>query len=370
MKAFISALLVKRALRTSTFAALFLGLVAMAPLHAETGVKPHDERTSKQVAMEKLHNTLSAGRSSPTYSVNSERDALVTGTELLSDGGFEGGFYGGSTYGTSGVSGPWTWSNSPVYLNPIWQNTGAVLARTGNFMVYFNPIGPSTARLYQTVSIPSGVTATLSFWLKVGTFETTTSVPYDTLKVSIADTSGVVLGSTTYSNLDDNAGYTWVKHALDVSAYAGRTVRLQFDTYEDSTGATIFMLDDVSILASASNASCVEDAQTMCLVNGRYKVTSHWKNQYAVPVTTANLSKAKLTDTTGAFWIADASTYEYMIRFNTVTNNGKAWIAIPMFTDVEFWVAVTDTINGQYKEYHSAPGNRTLIYDPNYFVYP
>jgi hypothetical protein len=130
------------------------------------------------------------------------------------------------------------------------------------------------------------------------------------------------------------------------------------------------MIDDVSILASASNASCVEDAYTMCLVNGRYKVTSHWKNQYAIPVTTANLSKAKLTGTTGAFWIADANTYEYMIRFNTVTNNGRAWISIPMFTDVEFWVAVTDTFNGQYKEYHSAPGNKTLIYDPFFFVYP
>ena len=363
MKACISALLVKRARRTSTFAALFLGLVAMAPANAQ---EPERAR------MEGLYNTLSANRPPPTESVTSERDALVTGTELLLDGGFEGGYYGGSTYGTSGVSGPWTWSNSPAYLNPIWtdppSHTGAPIPRTGLWCVYFPPIGPQTSRLYQTVSIPSGVTATLSFWLYVGTFETTTSVPYDTMKVSITDTSGVPLGSATYSNLDSNI--SWLKHTLDVSAYAGRTVRLQFDTYEDVSNPTIFLLDDVSILASASNASCVEDAYTVCLVNSRYKVTSHWKNQYAIPVTTANLSKAKLTDTTGAFWIVDASTYEYMIRFNTVTNNGKAWIAIPMFTDVEFWVAVTDTVNGQYKEYHSAPGNKTLIYDPFFFVYP
>jgi hypothetical protein len=189
------------------------------------------------------------------------------------------------------------------------------------------------------------------------------------MTVSIRDTSGVSLAYTTYSNLDDNAGYTWVKHTLDVSEWAGRTVRLQFDTSEDSTGDTIFLLDDVSILASASNASCVEDAYTMCLVGGRYKVTSHWRNQYAGGAT-ANLAKAKLTDTTGAFWIADANTYEYMIRFNTVTNNGRAWISIPMFTDVEFYVAVTDTVNGQYKEYHSPAYNRTLIYDPLTFVFP
>lgn len=116
-------------------------------------------------------------------------------------------------------------------------------------------------------------------------------------------------------------------------------------------------------------SSCAEDAYTMCLVNGRYRVTSHWRNQYSGG-TTATLSKVKLTDFTGAFWIADASTYEYLIRFNTSTNNGRIWISIPTFTDVEFWIDVTDTIGGQSKTYHSGPGNQTLIYDPTYFVYP
>ena len=123
------------------------------------------------------------------------------------------------------------------------------------------------------------------------------------------------------------------------------------------------------VVSPGSGIGCTADVYTMCLVNGRYMVTSHWKNQYAGGAA-ANLSKVKLTDTTGAFWIADASTYEYLIRFNTATDNGRAWVAIPTFTDVEFWVAVTDTLNGQYKEYHSIPGNRTLIYDPSYFVYP
>jgi hypothetical protein len=115
--------------------------------------------------------------------------------------------------------------------------------------------------------------------------------------------------------------------------------------------------------------SCTEDAYTMCLVNGRYKVTSTWKNQYAGGAT-ATLSKARLTDVTGAFWIANPSTYEYMIRVNTATDNGRAWMTILTFTSVEFWVDVTDTKTGQFKEYHSAPGNVTLIYDPSFFVYP
>jgi hypothetical protein len=118
-----------------------------------------------------------------------------------------------------------------------------------------------------------------------------------------------------------------------------------------------------------SCSGCTEDAYTMCLVGGRYRVTGRWKNQYAGGAQ-ANLSKTKLTDVTGAFWIADANTYEFMIRVNTATDNGKAWMAILTFTDVEFWVAVTDVTNGQSKEYHSDPGNRTLIFDPSTFVYP
>ncbi len=115
--------------------------------------------------------------------------------------------------------------------------------------------------------------------------------------------------------------------------------------------------------------ACTADTYTMCMVNGRYKVTSHWKNQYAGGAE-ATLSKAALTDATGAFWLTNADVYEYLIRVNTATDNGRAWIAIPTFTDVEFWIAVFDTISGQYREYHSPAGNRTLLYDPFFFVYP
>ncbi len=136
-----------------------------------------------------------------------------------------------------------------------------------------------------------------------------------------------------------------------------------------NSGGSSTKTQSVTATSASAATGCTADAYTMCLVNGRYGVTSHWKNQYAGGAA-ANLSKTKLTETTGAFWLSDANTYEYLIRFNTATSNGRAWVAIPTFTDVEFWVAVTDTVNGQYKEYHSAPGNLSLIYDPYFFVYP
>jgi sugar lactone lactonase YvrE len=115
--------------------------------------------------------------------------------------------------------------------------------------------------------------------------------------------------------------------------------------------------------------TCLPDTFTACLIGGRYRVTSRWQNQYAGGQVNA-LSASQLTDTTAAFWLSGPETYEYMIRISTATDNGRAWIAIPTFTDVEFWVEVTDIVSGQYFEYHSPAGNRTLIYDPYYFFYP
>lgn len=120
---------------------------------------------------------------------------------------------------------------------------------------------------------------------------------------------------------------------------------------------------------ASSGAGCVPDAATACLVGGRYRVTSHWRNQYAGGQVAA-LSAARLTDTTVAFWHSGAETYEYLIRIHTATDNGKAWVSIPTFTDVEFWIAVTDTVRGQFYEYHSPAGNRTMLYDADFFVFP
>lgn len=128
-------------------------------------------------------------------------------------------------------------------------------------------------------------------------------------------------------------------------------------------------LEAVQVAGGGSPTVCTADATTMCLLGGRYRVTSHWQNQYAGGLV-STLNKTTLTSATGAFWLSDSNSYEYLIRINTATNNGRAWIAIPTFTDVEFWITVEDLTNGQSQTYHSLPGNRTLIYDPYFFVYP
>ncbi|MFI9787072.1 M4 family metallopeptidase [Kitasatospora sp. NPDC051984] len=89
------------------------------------------------------------------------------------------------------------------------------------------------------IAVPATGSPRLTFWLKVTTAETGTT-PYDTLKVNV---NGATLA--TYSNANASAGY--VQKTIDLSAYRGQTVNLQFAGQEDAYLATTFLLDDVSI---------------------------------------------------------------------------------------------------------------------------
>lgn len=341
----------------------FGALILMGLTGGETAQTPVQERGQQS------GQTMADRLPSDTGTNQGREFFLATGTELIQDGGFEVGPAPSGSSDFTPVSGAWTWQSYPLFSTPRAHSSTPGSSHSGDWYLAFPLLSSSSGRIYQTITIPSGATATLSFWLRIFTLETTTTHPYDTLRVAILDTADTLLRTVhTYSNLDAGAA-TYSQKNFDISEYAGRTVRVEFLSSTDGSFATGFYLDDVSLTSGTSNPNCTEDSYTMCLVGGRYRVTSHWQNQYAGGAV-ANLKKAKLTDATGAFWINDSATYEYLIRIQIGTGDGHAWIAIPTFTDVEFWVLVEDRVNSQSKTYHSSPGNRTLIYDPGFFVYP
>ena len=195
-------------------------------------------------------------------------------------------------------------------------------------------------------------------------------VPVLAFAVDPTDPSDLFIGTDVGVFRSTNGGASWVTFNSGLPNAPVYDLKFQAsngDFWAATYGRGVFRIKGAG--GGGGPTVCTQDATTMCLLNGRYKVTSRWKNQYGGGAE-ATLQKARLTDVTGAFWIANADTYEYLIRVNIVTDNGRAWMAIPTFTSVEFWIAVTDTKTGQYKEYHSSPGNVTLIYDPYTFVYP
>jgi len=154
----------------------------------------------------------------------------TTTTELIGNGGFESG------------NTVWTASSGVI------DNGTGQAARTGSWKAWMNGYGAvHTDTMVQTVSIPAAAsTATLSFWLKVVSSETTTTSAYDTLKVQVRNSGGTVLSTLkTYSNLDK--GTTYAQRTFDLSAYKGQTVQIYFEGVEGSTVSTAFLIDDVSL---------------------------------------------------------------------------------------------------------------------------
>lgn len=171
-----------------------------------------------------------AGNSALSSAVNFSVNNTTITQQLLLNSGFE--------------SGSTSWSAS----SGVITNDSSVSGHAGTWKAWMNGYGSAhTDTLYQQVSIPSTATsATLGFWLKVTSDETTTTQAFDTLKVQVRSSSGAVLATlATYSNL--NKGSSYVQRTFDMSAYKGQTVRVYFEGVEGSTIATSFIVDDVTL---------------------------------------------------------------------------------------------------------------------------
>jgi hypothetical protein len=154
-------------------------------------------------------------------------------------GGGSGGGCSGQKLGNNGFetgsAAPWTSSAGVV------DNTAAQPARSGSWKAWLDGYGTThTDTLSQSVSIPAGCGATLSFYLHIDSAETTTSAAYDKLTVKIGSTT-----LATYSNLNKASGYTL--RSFNVSAFAGQTVTVSFSGTEDYSLQTSFVIDDTAL---------------------------------------------------------------------------------------------------------------------------
>ncbi|MFB7506949.1 hydrolase [Streptomyces broussonetiae] len=180
----------------------------------------------------------------------------LNATAWLAGSGTSGGGSGGGTGGGTGTctaaqllgnagfeSGNSTWSAT----SGVITNSGGEPAHSGSYYAWLDGNGTATTdTLSQSVAIPSGCSATLSFYLHIDTAETTTSTAYDTLKVQVLNSSGTVLGTlATYSNLNAASGYT--QRSFDLSSYAGQTVTLKLTGTEGSKYQTSFVVDDTAL---------------------------------------------------------------------------------------------------------------------------
>ncbi|WP_329252232.1 M4 family metallopeptidase [Actinoallomurus sp. NBC_01490] len=212
--------------QTLTYSAT--GLPAGLSVNASTGLisgTPTTTGTSSVTVTAK--NTANAtGSTTFTWTVSPVGGGCSSTGDKVSNGGFE-----------SGTS-PWTTTSGVVSTNGSGES-----AHSGTHFAWFDGYGTThTDTATQSISIPSGCHASLTFYLHIDTSESG-STAYDKFTVKIGGTT-----LATYSNANAASGYT--ARTFDVSSYAGQTVTLSFSGTEDAYLQTSFVLDDVAVNAS------------------------------------------------------------------------------------------------------------------------
>ncbi|WP_129311343.1 M4 family metallopeptidase [Streptomyces sp. L2] len=146
--------------------------------------------------------------------------------QLLKNQGFESGSTGWTA--TSGV---------------ITTDSGEA-AHSGSYKAWLDGYGRShTDSVSQSVTIPAGCTAKLTFYLHIDSSEYTSSTAYDKLTVTAGSKT-----LATYSNLNAASGYS--QKSFDLSSLAGQTVTLKFNGVEDVSLQTSFVVDDTALTIS------------------------------------------------------------------------------------------------------------------------
>jgi hypothetical protein len=177
----------------------------------------------------------------PTFSPTPTNTAvLVTPTPVCADR-----IVNGSFENLSGIEAPpWVRSGN--------TNFSTEERRTGARSAWLGGYNNASDTLYQEVSIPSlsgpggQVTqVTLNFWWAGITQEI--AHPFDFMHVRIRDANGFELQDLVAIN-DGGANMIWQEAMFDLSAYAGRTIRICFEVTTNATNLTSFFVDDVSLI--------------------------------------------------------------------------------------------------------------------------
>ncbi|MFG3281923.1 putative Ig domain-containing protein [Streptomyces sp. NPDC048111] len=204
------------------------GLPAGLSINATTGLISGTPTAagSSNVTVTAKDTTNATGSTSFTWTVTTSGGGC-TPAQLLGNAGFE-----------SGSAAPWSATTGVI------DNSSGEAAHSGSWKAWLDGYGTThTDSLSQTVTIPAGCHATLSYYLHIDTKETTGSTAYDKLTVTAGSST-----LASYSNLNKNTGFA--QKSFDLSSYAGQTVTLKFNGVEDSSLATSFVIDDTALNVS------------------------------------------------------------------------------------------------------------------------
>jgi virginiamycin B lyase len=99
---------------------------------------------------------------------------------------------------------------------------------------------------------------------------------------------------------------------------------------------------------------CVADTTTLCLNNGRFRVTADWRTRDG---STGQGHGVALTSDSGYFWFFNAANVEVVVKvLNGCGLNSRYWTFAAGLTDVNVILTVTDTQTGAIRTYTNPQG--------------
>lgn len=109
--------------------------------------------------------------------------------------------------------------------------------------------------------------------------------------------------------------------------------------------------------APTAPTTCVADAATLCLLNGRFQVRAAWQTDVGAKGATGDGKAVKLTADTGYFWFFSASNVEMVVKvLDGCALGSRFWVFAGGLTNVHVVLTVIDTANGAVRVYHNPQG--------------
>ncbi len=140
--------------------------------------------------------------------------------------------------------------------NVNWSTTADVitddpsLAYQGSWLAWLDGYNrPETDTVSQTVSIPAGCTATLTYFLWVYTNERSSSGALDTLKLTVNGTA-----EQSFSNLTSTGG-GYVEETVNLSSFAGSSAALLWTSNQTGSRVTDFFIDSTALTLSGGTST-------------------------------------------------------------------------------------------------------------------
>jgi len=112
--------------------------------------------------------------------------------------------------------------------------------------------------------------------------------------------------------------------------------------------------------AFETTTACVAGGSTLCLNNGRFKVTANWQT----PTASGAANAVPVNGDNGYFWFLDPGSVEVVAKIlNNCAANGHYWLHLGGMTNSRVDLTITDTRTGQVTTYTNPSGQafRTLI---------